>query len=77
MLFGIAYAHSWYPGECCSGQDCRELTDGDVLAVDGGWIVLGRWYRSRKDARPSPDSRFHACAVGATLRCFFVPQPST
>ena len=33
-----AFAHSWYPKECCSGQDCM-LADGVYTDTGGNRIV--------------------------------------
>lgn len=31
-----AYAHSWYPPECCSGQDCAPVESMTWLVLAGG-----------------------------------------
>jgi hypothetical protein len=75
-----AEAHSWYPLECCSGQDCHEvdsvteLPDGNAKVQVGNDSVLVP--RSLK-RRPSPDGHYHLCYRkwgGATfVHCFFEP----
>jgi len=69
-----------YPLACCSGFDCREVADSDVLERPEGYVirVTGEVIpmTSRK-VRPSPDGVFHWCSVagkedGKTI-CLFVP----
>ena len=69
-----------YPLACCSGYDCREVDDADVVEGPKGYVikVTGEVIpmTSRK-VRPSPDGVFHWCSVagkddGATI-CLFVP----
>ena len=72
-----------YPLACCSGFDCREVADADVLERPEGYVirVTGEVIpmTSRK-VRPSPDGVFHWCSVagkedGKTI-CLFVPPRS-
>src|SRR5262245_57555819 len=57
-------AHSWYPKECCSNQDCMPADD---ISSDeaGNRIVTVGHYRipipDRMLARSSPDNRIHIC----------------
>lgn len=77
-------ASGWaYPLSCCSGYDCREVSDAAVLEGPKGYVikVTGEVIpmTSRK-VRPSPDGEFHWCSVagrddGATI-CLFVPPRS-
>lgn len=56
-------AHSWYPSDCCSGQDCAPVTH--VLRVEGGvWLTTlhGTAFAPHNFAwRPSQDAQMHAC----------------
>lgn len=72
-----------YPLACCSGIDCREVADADVLERPEGYVirVTGEVIpmTSRK-VRNSPDGQFHWCSVqgkadGKTI-CLFVPPRS-
>ncbi|KQU77731.1 hypothetical protein ASD12_18195 [Mesorhizobium sp. Root102] len=82
---GRAWPHDaptgWaYPIGCCSGIDCREVNDADI--VEGA-----RGYEIRKTGelipmtdpkvRQSPDGRFHWCSVqgrdDSRTLCLFVP----
>lgn len=57
-------AHSWYPKECCSDQDCmpadRIETDahGDLRVIVG---PLRIWVPRGFAIRPSLDRRIHIC----------------
>lgn len=38
VIIGIeAKAHGWYPQECCSGTDCKEVMRVDFLPPPGGF----------------------------------------
>ncbi|TKT79044.1 hypothetical protein [Aquamicrobium sp. LC103] len=69
-----------YPVSCCSGYDCREVSETDIIEGPEGYVirVTGEVIpmTSRK-VRPSPDGVFHWCSVagkndGKTI-CLFVP----
>jgi hypothetical protein len=75
-----AYAHSWYPPECCSGQDCREadmvteLPDGSAkVQVGTDTVVVPRSLKRRM----SPDGHYHLCyrkwIDSTVVHCFFEP----
>lgn len=74
-----ARPHSWYPSECCSGTDCREAQDGEVVPVPGGWKIVptGEFFPHNK-VRWSPDGRIHRCLrnpsdIKSETLCVFVP----
>lgn len=81
LLVARAKAHSWYPPECCSGQDCRpvdscHLPDGTMgLVYAPGTCTPIDWSRVRE--MPSPDGQWHACLgrqlspPGVAARCIF------
>lgn len=69
-----------YPLSCCSGYDCREVSDEDVIEGPQGYVIAGTGevipMTSRK-VRQSPDGVYHWCSVAgkddtATI-CLFVP----
>jgi len=84
----ILLAHSWYPLECCSGNDCKpvachlisqeERTNAHGYAIElyvyseVGWKPF---YIMAEKARPSPDDKCHVCIWNGTqnLRCLFLP----
>lgn len=88
LLIGVgsaAQAHDWYEGLknangelCCSvNRDCRELADGDVKEIAGGYAIISLNATVPYTAlQPSPDGKWHACAWGGKVRCFFGPLPS-
>ena len=91
VLMGVALAHEaiptaampqgWtYPMACCSGVDCREVAEEDIIEGPRGYVIKATGevipMTSRK-VRPSPDGLFHWCSVNgkpdsATI-CLFVP----
>jgi hypothetical protein len=81
-----ARAHSFYPYECCSDQDCWPMGKGerepDPVLTPQGWRLHDGEIVAFAEARPSPDGRFHVCrrggaAEGAVIRpgrpCLWVP----
>lgn len=79
---GNLAAHSWYTGQvnekgenCCNLLDCRQLADGDVTAVPGGYSVksMGGLFVPNSRAQPSQDDHYHLCYWGGQVRCFFYP----
>jgi hypothetical protein len=92
MMWGgaKAYAHSWYPQQCCSDQDCEPIPDEGVKQTAAGFHVK---YVSPRfgaideviplaDAKPSRDGNFHGCwrkSVDTYYApkkwiCFFAPM---
>ena len=85
-----ASAHSWYDGDCCSGQDCDVA---DVTKLPDGSYEVRMWgFKTYTDKntqmRPSKDKNYHACIVldssggrepVPVVRCLYRPdedQPS-
>jgi hypothetical protein len=79
-----AFAHSWYPAECCSSQDCEPIAS-DEVRIDGNDYVLPTGHRvPMSTARRSRDRDFHWCRTLSQPRrfiepsgkpaCFFAPQ---
>lgn len=80
-----AAAHSWYPDECCSGEDCMPVDDIDRDAAGDYVVRAGRHVVRVPRAfpvRPSPDGRPHVCFreehyIRINLpRCLFLPAES-
>ncbi|TGQ69539.1 hypothetical protein EN829_014920 [Mesorhizobium sp. M00.F.Ca.ET.186.01.1.1] len=69
-----------YPAGCCSGVDCREVPDAEVIEGARGYEIrkTGELIpMSDPKVKQSPDGHFHRCSVqgrddGRTL-CLFVP----
>lgn len=75
-----AFAHDWYPLECCSGQDCRALSDAEVpqyvQPADGGKYLIVKWGIVVERKGYSPDNKFHICEMPTKFYCLFTPLPS-
>ena len=58
----VAEAHSWYPWECCSDNDCAPITVSETpLEKDGGYYLIDGRHISYKELKPSPDGKWHLC----------------
>lgn len=77
FLGGRAFGHDWYPGECCSGQDCRPVVCADIAETATGFRYDGVDF-SKEVERPSRDSRCHVCISESDRRglCIFTLQGS-
>ena len=69
---------------CCGPQDCKQLPDGAVTEIHGGWRVVlddehDAVFVQRNRALPvSPDGHYNICRDGrATVRCFITPPPAS
>jgi hypothetical protein len=76
-----AQPNGWtYPFACCSGYDCRAVSDKAISERPEGYVINGTGeVVGYADARVknSPDGEFHWCSVagsneGRTI-CLFVP----
>ena len=76
-----AQPNGWtYPFACCSGYDCREVSDKAISERPEGYVIKGTGeIVGYSDARvkQSPDGEYHWCSVagsneGRTI-CLFVP----
>jgi hypothetical protein len=77
----FAWAHSWYPLECCHDRDCF-VADGLSTNGSGETIVtvadLVIRVPPRFAPRPSPANQVHICFTldasrRAVVRCLFLP----
>lgn len=81
-----ADAHSWYPRECCSNQDCMMADAIEADGRGGRSVLVGQVRIPVPDGtqpRPSPDGRIHACFRSwagdlnglqtFSLICLFIP----
>lgn len=68
-----AFAHSWYPWECCSSQDCwpmgedSDAKEPEPKVVPGGYMLHDGEFIAERDTRPSRDGRFHVCRYSGKL----------
>jgi len=76
-----AQPNGWsYPFSCCSGYDCRAVSEKAISERPEGYVIKGTGeVVAYSDARVknSPDGEFHWCSVagandGRTI-CLFVP----
>lgn len=75
-----ALGHSWYPPECCSGDDCRPLQDNEVAEhvrplQNGRWHIV-KWNIDVDMKDWSPDGKFHICESQHRFYCLYVPRVS-
>jgi hypothetical protein len=85
LATGKAWTHQaptgWsYPANCCSGVDCREVPDADIIEGARGYEIRKTHElipMTDPKVKMSPDSRFHWCSVGglddSRTICLFVP----
>jgi hypothetical protein len=81
----LSSAHSWYPKECCSNQDCMPADRIEVDARGDLRVIVGPlriWVPRGFAVRPSLDRRIHICfREEKDLKflmplCLFVPAES-
>lgn len=70
----IAHTHSWFPQECCGGNDCQEITEWKEWNTE-------QWYISTKInsaiiskkflIRPSQDQKKYICIANNKVYCVF------
>jgi hypothetical protein len=77
-----AGAHSWYPAECCNGQedggDCRPVPSTSLVPVAGetGCWIYGPTATKfcGNEVRSSPDGLYHVCiSDNGYGHCAFIP----
>ena len=78
-----AWAHSWYPKECCRDTDCAPVNhvawtdprDGGtpqmIVTSSVGTVTVPHNFPRRQ----SPDGRMHVCIQGIFVMCLFMPPP--
>jgi hypothetical protein len=76
LIVSPAAAHSWYPKECCSDNDCRPVPCGELTHLGLMWrgLVIFTHMQTR-------DSRDQLCHVRVKFHagfdlpiCVFVPR---
>lgn len=82
----VALAHEaptgWsYDSECCSGQDCRAVSESAVAEDNEGFTIVktGEFIkRSDYRVRRSQDGSIHWCSQGGaedtSTRCLYIPD---
>ena len=85
-----AFGHSFYELECCSERDCwpagkdADAKEPEPRVTPRGYVLHDGTVVAFRDARPSPDGRYHVCRrlgelTGDLIRvgpraCLYVPQ---
>ena len=77
-----AFAHSWYPHECCSSTDCEPLAEDQIKITSEGYILPNGELVKHGTTRPSQDGQYHWCRHLIEPRmlirkdpvCLFVPE---
>jgi hypothetical protein len=77
-----AVAHSWYPWECCSDNDCAPIAlDETPIERDGGFYLIDGRHISYRDLKPSPDEHWHLCEQKGPIKvserkiiCVYAPH---
>jgi hypothetical protein len=78
-----ARAHSWYPKECCSGNDCAPVEKVAWLMPAGKGLPqlvvtskIGTAIVPHDlPVRESKDGRMHVCIQDVWVVCLFIPPP--
>jgi hypothetical protein len=78
LLFtSSAVAHSWYPTNCCSEQDCKPVPCDHLGENEKGEVTYRGKAFSKEKTYSSQDSSCHVCiGNGGTPYCAFVLQGS-
>jgi len=79
----IALAHSWYPPECCSDQDCKSVPCESIQELPNGNLRYENLEYTRDKVKPSQDKNCHVCVssyadkdykLNYNPRCIFIHQ---
>jgi hypothetical protein len=81
-IVALTPVHHWYEEECCSDKDCEELPNEAVSAREHGYWVNYINYAGYAvtglvpyaKVRPSHDEKYHACSIGYSIICLYVPM---
>lgn len=85
LLIGTAaWAHSWYPPQCCSSIDCEPVNADVLTETRNGWHVSVcsairpgvciDGFVKRGQEKPSLDGGYHVCFNETRVICLFVPN---
>jgi hypothetical protein len=62
LLGSAAYAHSWYPHDCCHDADCRPVPCEELVETRNGIMWRGVVLFNDAQVKPSQDRFCHVCA---------------
>ena len=80
---GSAGAHSWYPRECCSDNDCRPVPCEELIESRYGLTWRGQVIFNERQTHASLDDRCHVCITSYGFFapnvpvCVFIPSPTS
>jgi hypothetical protein len=80
LVTSAAGAHSWYPKECCSDNDCRPVPCAELTKGQQGLNWRGRVIFSQMQIHESLDDLCHVCVtpyvgyVSYVPICVFIPS---
>ena len=70
MFSGVAFAHSWYPADCCSDNDCAPILSKEMKELNGTMVLhvttkhgTAPVFPLTTKLRQSEDDKEHACLV--------------
>lgn len=88
LLVTAAFAHEFYPQECCAGKDCQPVAC-DALREEGQGAISyspreatyppkppATYIFDKRKVRPSLEDRCHVCISYGLPVCVFVQQGS-
>src|SRR5271168_3376330 len=62
LLGSAAYAHSWYPHDCCHDADCRPVPCDELVETRNGIMWRGVVLFNDAQVKASQDRFCHVCA---------------
>ena len=78
LIVSPACAHSWYPKQCCSDNDCRAVPCAELTKINLGLMWRGSVIFDDTQTRDSRDQFCHVCIksyAGFDLPiCVFIPR---
>ena len=80
MIVTVAAAHSWYPKECCSGNDCQTVPCAELTRSHLGIKWRDLVFFSERQTHDSLDQFCHVCVksypgfIPYLPICVFVPR---
>ena len=84
LIASAAGAHSWYPKECCSDEDCRPVPCDELIESGYGLTWRGKVFFNERQTHASLDNRCHVCIrsyvgffVPSVPICVFIPSPTS
>jgi hypothetical protein len=80
LIVSVADAHSWYPKECCSDQDCQPVPCAEITRTHLGLKWRDHVFFAEWQTHDSKDQFCHVCvksydgSMPYVPICVFVPR---